>query len=277
MKRITKETVIFTILGIPMLICLATFMLIVFILSRGFETLRWDLLTTSALQGGLFEMIIGTIYLFLGATAIAGPIGVLSAIYLTEYAPSGKLTSIIDQSINNLAGVPSIVIGLFGYTFFCRQLGLGISLASGWLTLTLMILPIVIRGTEEAIKMVPESFKEAALALGTTKWKAISSMKVSPALPGIITSVILGIARVAGETAAILFTACVLVTRGLPKSPLEPVMALAYNLFVKIVALGESPEKVFGIALVLFFIVILFAATAIVLRFYYRRKQQWLR
>ncbi len=277
MKRITKETVIFTILGIPMVICLAAFMLIVLILSRGFGTLHWGLLTTSALQGGLFEMIIGTVYLFLGATAVAGPIGVLAAIYLTEYAQFGRLTRIIDQSINNLAGVPSIVIGLFGYTFFCRQLGLGISLAAGWLTLTLMMLPIVIRGTEEAIKMVPESFKEAALALGTTKWKAVSSMKVSPALPGIITSVILGVARIAGETAAILFTACVLVTRGLPKSPLEPVMALAYNLFVKIVALGEPPEKVFGIALVLFFIVILFTVTAIVLRFNYRRKQQWLR
>ncbi|MGB9960304.1 MAG: phosphate ABC transporter permease PstA [Candidatus Bathyarchaeales archaeon] len=277
MKRITKETAIFTILGIPMVICLAAFMLIVLILSRGFETLQWSLMTTSALQGGLFEMIIGTVYLFLGATAVAGPIGVLAAIYLTEYAQFGRLTRIIDQSINNLAGVPSIVIGLFGYTFFCRQLGLGISLAAGWLTLTLMMLPIVIRGTEEAIKMVPESFKEAALALGTTKWKAVSSMKVSPALPGIITSVILGVARIAGETAAILFTACVLVTRGLPKSPLEPVMALAYNLFVKIVALGEPPEKVFGIALVLFFIVILFTVTAIVLRFNYRRKQQWLR
>jgi phosphate transport system permease protein len=273
----TKETVLFTILGIPMVTCLIVFFWIVFILSTGIGTLRLDLLTTSVLQGGIFEMIVGTTYLLLGAAGIAGPIGVLAAIYLVEYAPHGKLTRIIDQAINNLAGVPSIVIGLFGYTFFCRQLGLGISLAAGWLTLALMMLPIVIRGTEEAIQMVPSAFKEAALALGTTKWKAISSMTVSSAAPGIITSVVLGIARVAGETAAILFTSCVLVTRGLPKSPFEPVMALAYNLFVKIVALGESPDKVFGVALVLFFIVIFFATAAIVLRIYYRRRQPWLR
>lgn len=272
-----KEKVFFTILGIPMVACLLVFFWIVFVLSSGIGTLSWNILTTSVLKGGIFEMIIGTIYLLLGAAGIAGPIGILAAVYLVEYAPSGKLTRTIDQAINNLAGVPSIVIGLFGLTFFCKQLGLGISLGAGWLTLTLMILPIVIRGTEEAIKLVPTSFKEAALALGTTKWKAISSMIIPSAAPGIITSVVLGMARVAGETAAILFTSCVLVTRGLPTTPLDPVMALAYNLFVKIVALGEPPEKVFGIALVLFFIVIFFATAAIVLRIYYRRRQPWLR
>ncbi|MCS7119651.1 MAG: phosphate ABC transporter permease PstA [Nitrososphaerota archaeon] len=277
MRRLYKENVIFAALGIPTVICLAAFFMILLILLSGIGTLRLDLLTTSALRGGLFEMIVGTVYLLLGAMGIAAPIGILAAIYLAEYAPRGNLTRMIDQSINNLAGVPSIVIGLFGYTVFCRQLGLGISLAAGWLTLTLMMLPIIIRGTEESMRMVPETFKEAALALGATKWSAICSMKVSTAAPGIITSVLLGIVRVAGETAAILFTACVIITRGLPKSPLEPVMALAYNLFVKIAALGEPPEKVFGIALILFFIVILFAAAAIVLRVYYRRRQPWLR
>lgn len=222
-------------------------------------------------------MIVGTIYLLLGAAGIAGPVGVLAAVYLVEYAPNGKLTSIIDQAINNLAGVPSIVIGLFGYTFFCRQLGLGVSLAAGWLTLALMMLPIIIRGSEEAIRMVPTSFKEAALALGTTKWKAISSTTLSAAAPGVVTSVILGIARAGGETAAILFTSCVLITRGLPKSPFEPVMALSYNLFVQIVALGAPAQKVFGTALVLFATVTSFALLAIVFRTYYRRKQPWLR
>jgi phosphate transport system permease protein len=222
-------------------------------------------------------MIMGTIYLLLGAAGVAGPIGVLAAVYLVEYAPSGRITHIIDQAINNLAGVPSIVIGLFGYTFFSRQLGFGVSLAAGWLTLSLMMLPIVIRGTEEALKMVPPSFKEAALALGTTKWRAISATSIPAAAPGIVTSVILGIARVAGETAAILFTSCVLITRGLPKSPFEPVMALAYNLFVQIVALGEPAQRVFGTALVLFLIVAIFAIVAIILRTYYRRKQPWLR
>jgi len=273
----TKETIFFVALGVPTVICLLAFFWILYLLSSGAGTLNWAMLTTSALQGGISEMIMGTVYLLLGAAGIAGPIGVLAAVYLVEYAPSGRITRVIDQAINNLAGVPSIVIGLFGYTFFSRQLGLGVSLAAGWLTLALMMLPIVIRGTEEALKMVPPSFKEAALALGTTKWRAISATSIPAAAPRIVTSVILGIARVAGETAAILFTSCDLITRGLPKSPFEPVMALAYNLFVQIVALGEPAQRVFGTALVLFLIVAAFAIVAIVLRTYYRRKQPWLR
>lgn len=277
MKSETKERVLFTALGIPTVICLLAFLLIASILSMGIGTLNWTVLTASVLKGGMFEMIVGTIFLLVGAAAISGPIGVFAAIYLVEYAPSGKLTRIIDQAINNLAGVPSIVIGLFGYTFFCRQLGFGVSLAAGWLTLSLMMLPLVIRGSEESIRMIPGSFKEAALALGTTKWKAISSTTLPAAAPGVVTSVILGIARVAGETAAILFTSCVLITRGLPKSPLDAVMALAYNIFVKIIALGASPQSVLGTALVLFLIVASLALFAIILRAYYRSRQPWLR
>ncbi len=272
-----KERIFFFALGIPLVVCLIAFFWIVAILSSGAGTLNLAMFTTSALEGGIFEMIVGTIYLLLGAAGIAGPIGVLAAIYLVEYAPSGKLTRTFDQAINNLAGVPSIVIGLFGFAFFTTQLGFGRSLAAGWLTLSLMMLPIVIRGTEEALKMVPPAFQEASLALGTTKWRAIISTSVPSAAPGIVTSVILGIARVAGETAAILFTSCVLITRGLPKSPFEPVMALAYNLFVRIVAVGDSPSSVFGVALVLFLIVVFFAVIAIIIRTYYRRRQPWLR
>jgi phosphate transport system permease protein len=245
-------------------------------LFTGVGTLNLDLLTTSALKGGYFEMIVGTMCLFLGAAGIAGPIGVFAAIYLVEYAPSGKFTRIIDQAINNLAGVPSIIIGLFGYTFFSRQLGFGVSLLAGWFTLALMILPIVIRGSEEALRIVPQAFKQAALALGATKWKAISLTTLIAAAPGIVTSVILGIARVAGETAAILFTSSVIITGGLPSSPLQPVMSLAFNMYVQIVARGRPPETVFGIALILFFIVLAFSLVAIILRVYYRRKQPWL-
>jgi phosphate transport system permease protein len=273
-----KERVVFFALGIPAVICLLAFFWILYLLLSGSGTLNLAMLTTSYLNGGIFEMVVGTIYLLLGAAAIAGPIGIFAAIYLVDYAPSGKLTRIIDQAINNLAGVPSIVIGLFGYTFFSRQLGFGVSLAAGWLTLSLMMLPIVIRGTEEAIKLVPPSFKEAALALGTTKWRAIISTTITSAAPGIVTSVILGIARVAGETAAILFTSCAItVAPGFPKSPFEPVMALAYNLYVQIVDLGRPPNEIFGTALVLFLIVAVFAIIAIVIRMYYRRRQPWLR
>jgi phosphate transport system permease protein len=277
MVRKTEETLIFVALGVPVAICLLAFFWIVGSLFTGIGTLNPALLTTSVLKGGYFEMIVGTIYLLLGAAAISGPIGLFAAIYLVEYAKPGRITSIIDQAINNLAGVPSIVIGLFGYTFFSKQLGLGVSLGAGWMTLALMMLPIVIRGSEEAIRMVPGAFKEAALALGATKWRAVSSTSVSAAAPGIVTSIILGMARVAGETAAIIAVSCVLITRGLPKSPLEPVMALSYNLYVRIVALGQPPQEVFGIALILFFIVLSFAIVAIMLRTYYRRKQPWLR
>jgi phosphate transport system permease protein len=276
-KEENKEKIYFFALGVPLIISLFIFCWIVYILSMGIGSLNWKMITTPVLQGGLFEMIIGTTYLLLGAAGIAGPIGVLTAIYLAEFAPTGRLTRIIDQSINNLAGVPSIVLGLFGYTLFCRQLGFRVSLVSGWLTLALMMLPIVIRGSEESIKMIPVSFKEAALALGTTKWKAISLTTLPAAAPGIVTSVILGIGRVAGETAAILFTACVITTRGLPTSPLDPVMTLSYNIFVKIMALGAPAQSVFGTALLLFLIVALFTLFAIIIRIYYRRRQPWLR
>lgn len=272
-----KEITIFTIFGICTGICLLAFLWITAILLSGSGTLSLSALTTSALDGGMFEMVVGTIYLLLGSAAIAGPVGVLAALYLVEYAPRNRITRLIDQAINNMAGLPSIVIGLFGYAFFSRYLGLGISLASGWLTLSLMMLPIVIRGSEEAIMMVPGTFKEGALALGSTAWEVSRTITLPAAAPGIITSVLLGIARVAGETAAILFTSCVMITRGLPKTPLDPIMALAFNLYVKIVALGETPDKVFGVALVLFIIVIVFAVAAIILRIYYRRKQPWLR
>jgi len=277
MRENAREKIYFSTLGIPLIICMLAFFWIVYTLSTGATTLSWDLVTRSALQGGMFEMIIGTIYLLGGAAIIAGPIGVLAAVYLVEYAPNGRLTHIIDQAINNLAGVPSVVVGLFGFTFFARQIGLGISLLTGWLTLALMMLPIVIRGSEEAIKMIPPSFKEAALGLGATKWKSISSMTLSAAFPGIVTSVILGMARIAGETAAILFTSCVFITRGLPKSPLEPVMSLAYNLFIQITVVGERSQVIFGMALILFSIITSFALVAIILRTYYRRRQLWLR
>ncbi|MDW8034399.1 MAG: phosphate ABC transporter permease PstA [Nitrososphaerota archaeon] len=277
MKNKVFEKIFIIILGIPLLICLAILLWIVAILLTGIGSLRLEMLTMSVLKGGIFEMIVGTVYLLVGAVGVTTPVGVFAAVYLVEYSSKGRLTRIIDQAFNNIAGVPSIVIGLFGFTFFSRLLGLGVSLAAGWLTLMLMMLPIVVRGTEEALRMVPNTFKEAALALGASKWKVVSSVVIPAAAPGIITSILLGMARVAGETAAILFTSCVLVTRGLPSSPLEPVMALAFNLFVKIAIMGELPERVFGIAIILFLIVIFIAILAIALRIYYRRKQPWLR
>lgn len=276
MRRSTKEKILFTAMGIPTVISVLVFALILRIISRGAGAIDWKFLTSSVLKGGVFEGIMGSLFLLSGATAMAAPIGVLAAAYLAEYARESTLIRVIDQAINNLAGVPSIVVGLFGYTFFSGLMGLGTSLLSGWLTLMLMMLPIVIRGSQEAIKMVPGYFEEAAVALGATKWRAIRDNVLPAAAPGIATSVILAIVRVAGETAAILFTSCVLVTRGLPTSPLKPVTALTYHLYVLITASPRATvDQIFGTALTLFSLVASLALVAMVLRIMYRRKWKW--
>lgn len=154
---------------------------------------------------GLFPAILGTVLLALGAIVIAGPLGLLAAIYLTEYTKGGWIVSVIDQAINNLAGVPSIVIGLFGKAFFVLVLGIGDSMIAGWFTLACMLLPTIIRTSQEAIKTVPNDYREGSLALGVTKWRTIRHIVLPSALPGITTGVILAYGRAAGETAAVLY------------------------------------------------------------------------
>ncbi len=277
MKKL-KEYLMITLISVQGLLVLsAAILLPAMIFWIGSPNLSLKLFTASIFEGGLFECIMGTIWILLGTIAISGPIGVLAAIYLVEYAPkSSKIVRIVDQSINNLAGVPSIVIGLFGYTFFSYHLKLGISLLSGWLTLSLMTLPIIIRGSEEALRMVPYSFREAAIGLGATKWQAIRDNVLPVAAPGIATSIILAVARIAGEVAAILFTACVLTMRGLPNSIFEPVMTLSYYLFVMLVTSPKfSISRAFATATVLLLIVIFLSVVATVIRIYYRRMWKW--
>lgn len=156
-------------------------------------------------QYGIGPAILGTFILVSGSVAIALPLGVLAAIYLTEYTKGGVIVNIIDQGINNLAGVPSIVIGVFGYTFFCIFLKIGQSIIAGWLTLACMLLPTIIRTSQEALKSVPHEYREGSLALGITKWRTIRHVVLPSALPGILTGAILSLGRAAGETAAILF------------------------------------------------------------------------
>lgn len=253
------------------LIVLITFLLI---LSQGIQELSFKYLFSSVLYGGILEGIIGTFLLFAGTLVIATPIGVGAAIYLEKFVPKGnRLVYVINQSLNNLAGVPSIVIGLFGLTFFVRLLGFGTSLLSGWLTLTLMAFPIIVKGSREAIDSVPETYEEAAMALGASKWQAVRDNTLPVAAPGIITSTILALVRVAGETAAILFTAAVATTRGVP-TLLEPVISLTYYLFY---LLTEAPEanatqKAFGVAFLLFCMILVFEVIALILRVYYRRR-----
>jgi len=272
-----KDKIMHVLFLVPTLIAAGMLVMMLAFMSEGIGQISWRFLSSSIFEGGIFEPIMGTFFLFLGTVLITMPIGIFAAIYLVEYAPrDSKFVRIVDQAINNLAGVPSIVIGLFGYTFFCKILGLGISLVAGWLTLTLMMLPIMIRGTEEALRMIPQSFREAAMALGATKWETVRDAVLPAAMPGILTSILLGVARVAGETAAIIFTASVLTMRGLPRTPLEPVTSLTFYLFVLLVAIPKTSYKVaFGVALVLFGIVFLFSAIATVIRMYYRRKWKW--
>ena len=198
--------------------------------------------------------IIGTLYLTVGAISVGLPLGIVSAIYLTEYAKQGKIIRIIKVGINCLAGVPSVVFGLFGLGFFVVFLKFGSSILAGSLTLGALILPVVIGSSEEALKAVPQTYREASLGLGATKWQTISRVVLPAALPGMLTGAILSLSRAAGETAAIMFTAAAFFTPILPSSIYSEVMALPYHIYV----LATSGTKIeatrpiqYGTALVL--------------------------
>ena len=216
---------------------LALVSIIAFIVVEAWPALNWSFIVESPRDmmtaGGVGPCILGTFCLSFGALAIALPLGVASAVYLVEYSDSsGWGTTLIRLSIANLAGVPSIIFGLFGLTFFCIFLGLGVSLVSGVLTLALLSLPIIINTTEAALLQIPQEWREASLALGATRRETILKITLPNALPGILTGAILGLARAAGETAAIMYTGSVFLTPREDVSLLEPVMALPYHIYV---------------------------------------------
>ncbi|MBU4204038.1 MAG: phosphate ABC transporter permease PstA [Acidobacteria bacterium] len=210
------------------------------------------------------------------AVIFALPLGVACAIYLTEYSPKGFIVNIIRMSINNLAGVPSVVFGLFGYGIFVNAFGFGVSALSGSLTLGILVLPQIISAAQEALIAVPQSFREASLAVGATHWQTIKKITIPTALPGILTGVILSIGRVAGETAPILFTAATFYTRGVPKSFLSEVMALPYHIYA-LMTEGTHPKEqteiAYGCAVILLALVLSLSAAAIVIRQRQRRKE----
>ncbi len=214
-------------------------LIIYFITSRGLRAISWEFLTAvprhAMTQGGVAPVIVGTFYLTFGAILIALPLGLACAIYLCEYTPGGIIVNIIRISINNLAGVPSVVFGLFGLAIFVKFLGFGVSILSGSLTLAIVILPLIISSSQEALLAVPQSIREASLALGATKWGTIKNIVLPTALPGILTGVILSIGRAAGETAPILFTAAAFYVRGYPRSILNEVMALPYHIYALLI------------------------------------------
>ena len=273
-RRKQIQAVMFSLFKVAALINVGALVLIcVFLLLRGLPAISWEFITAapkeSMTAGGIFPAIVGTVYLCLGALAVAMPLGVASAVYLSEYAPPGKCTAIIRLGINNLAGVPSVVFGLFGLAFFAVFLGWGVSILSGACTLGVLTLPLVIGTSEEALRNVPATYREASLGLGATKWQTICKVLLPSALPGILTGSILGLSRAAGETAAIMFTAAVFFRPGLPTSPLDSVMALPYHIYVLATA-GTDIDKTqplqYGTALVLIGLVLAMNFAAIRLR-----------
>jgi len=256
---------------IPTLFFLGT--IIYFVCVKGISIISWEFLTEvprrGMTEGGIAPAIVGTLYLTMGAILFSLPLGLACAIYLCEYSPAGYVVNVIRMSINNLAGVPSVVFGLFGLVVFVKFFGFGVSILSGSLTLGIMVLPQIISASQEALIAVPQSYREASLALGATHWQTIKKMVLPSALPGILTGVILSIGRAAGETAPILFTAATFYTRGYPDSIFSEVMALPYHIYA-LMTEGTHPEKqtaiAYGCALILMLLVLLMSALAIFLR-----------
>ncbi len=244
-----------------------------FLVTRGWRAITWTFLTQppidSMTKGGILPCIIGTVCLSLGAIIVAIPIGVASAIYLNEYAFQGRVLRMIRLGINNLAGVPSIVFGLFGLAFFVVYLKMGVSILAGALTLAVLTLPVIIGATEEALRSVPDTYREASLGLGATKWQTIYRVVLPAALPGILTGGILGLSRAAGETAPIMFTAAAFFTPSLPSSIFDEVMALPYHIYVLATA-GTEIEATrhlqYGTSLVLIALVLGLNLMAIIYR-----------
>ncbi len=259
---------------------IALLVILVFLVAKGWRAINWAFLTQaptdSMTKGGILPCIVGTILLSLGAIAVALPIGVASAVYLHEYARPGRVMRMIRLGIGNLAGVPSVVFGLFGLAFFVVYLRMGVSILAGALTLGAMTLPVIIGSAEEALRAVPDTYREASLGLGATKWQTIYRVVLPTALPGILTGAILGISRAAGETAPIMFTAAVFYTPSLPTGIFDEIMALPYHIYVLATA-GTEIEATrhlqYGTALVLIVLVLGLNLVAIIYRARLRRKR----
>jgi phosphate transport system permease protein len=281
--RYFKQTIFFGVVRLSALIITAALIgILTYIFFHGFRAISWDFLTLpptdSMTSGGIMPAIVGTLYLTIGAISVALPLAVVSAIYLTEYAKQGRWIRIIRIGVNCLAGVPSVVFGLFGLGFFVVFLKFGSSILAGSLTLGILILPTIIGASEEALKSVPQTFREASLALGVSKWSTISRIVLPSALPGILTGSILGVGRAAGETAPIMFTAAAFFTASLPKSIFDEVMALPYHIYVLATAgthIEQTRSLQYGTVLVLVGLVLGIDLIAILIRSSMRRKKRW--
>ncbi len=277
-SRISQKIAFTFLLLSTLLVVVPVGMIVVIIVQKGLPAITWQFLMDVPRQGmragGIFPAIIGTVYLVGGAIAFALPIGLMAAIYLSEYARDNFLTRIIRLAIVNLSGVPSVVYGLFGLALFVVFFKFGASILSGSLTLGIMILPIIITTSREALESVPYQFRETSLSLGASKWQTIRHIVLPNALPGILTGTILGLGRAAGETAPILFTVAAFYLPQLPKSIFDQAMALPYHLYVISTQVPNVGEKIrYGTALVLLALVLFMNLVAIIIRYQFRKKK----
>jgi len=276
-----REKVAFSILGLAtMLVVVPILMTILYVVKNGIGAISWEFVTQAPRngmkEGGIFPAIVGTIVLVVGTMLFSLPLGVLSAIYLVEYARDNFFTRLIKLSVVNLSGIPSIVYGLFGFTLFVVLLRLGTSILAGSLTLAIMSLPVIITATKEALESVPASFREISLSLGATKWQTVRYCVLPYALPGILTGTVLSLSRAAGETAPILFTVAAFYLPRLPRSVFDQVMALPYHLYVISTQVPNLPTKLsFATGFVLIALVFVMNLVSIVLRAHFRKKKLW--
>lgn len=280
MNKHLKEKIAFWIFRIlAAMVVIVLVWILYFIFSRGWRTISWEFLTSmpeeGMTKGGIFPAIIGTFCLVAGSMAFAFPIGVLAGIYIHEYTRDSWFKRMMKLMTNNLAGIPSIVFGLFGMSLFVKTLNFGDSILAGSLTLGLLALPVVIRVTEEALLAVDDSFRQGSLALGASKLQTIRKVVLPIAAPNIITGLILAIGRVSGETAPILFTVAAYFLPKLPESVFDQVMALPYHLYVISTSgtdINASRDMAYGTALVLVMIVLILNLSANAIRRYLSKK-----
>lgn len=276
----TNEKIAFSLLILATLIVTGFVLVILaYIILNGYGAISIEFLTQMPNRmmtaGGIFPAIVGTIALIIGSMLVALPLGVMAAIYLNEYAGESRTTWLIEMAINNLAGTPSVVFGLFGLALFVKYFDFGPSILSASLTLALLILPVIVRASEEALLAVPNEYRESSLALGVSKWQTIRYVVLPAAIPGVVTGSVLSIGRVAGETAPILFTGAAYFLPRMPDSIYSQFMALPYHLFVLATAgtnISETRSIQYGTALVLLIIVLGINLVAVVIRRHYRNK-----
>lgn len=279
-SKLTEKIVFFLLGSATVLITVPVILIFALILINGLPALTpqfiFGMPSHGMREGGIYPAIVGTFYLVLGCAALSLPLGIMAAIYLTEYASENIFRRIIEIAIINLAGIPSIVYGLFGFGLFVIFLNMGASILSGSATLAIMTLPVIITASKEALYAVPKSFREVSYSLGASRWQTIKNVVLPNAIPGILTGAILGLSRAAGETAPILFTAAAFYLPRLPNSPLDQVMALPYHIYVLSTQIPNVPDKIqYGTILVLILMVFIANIGAALIRSHFRKKKLW--